>query len=134
MCFTKKGWISGISAGILLNVFSFIFSYLVPGKNAWYAEQFPEMMGLLGMIVMIISYFIPGLIMGLGYEMINGSLPWKGTKKGVIFGVGVWLLAGTMWPIMMISYAPMMLWVSEFITGFVSYAIVGLVIYHLNKK
>jgi len=134
MCFTKKGWISGIVAGILLNIFSFIFSALVPGRNAWYAQAFPDMMGTVGMIVLIVAYFIPGLVMGLAYDVVHSTLPWKGLKKGMGFGIGAWLLAGTMWPIMMISYAPMSLWIPEFIIGFVNYSIVGTIIYLVSKR
>ncbi|MFH0869185.1 MAG: hypothetical protein V1839_03085 [archaeon] len=134
MCITKKGWISGIVAGILLNVFNFIFGALVPGRSAWYATAFPGMSNALGMIVLIIAFFIPGLVMGLAYDIVHSAMPWKKWKKGLALGIGTWLLAGTMWPIMMISYAPTALWIAEFITGFANYVIVGMVVYLVDRR
>ena len=134
MCFTKKGVVSGIIAGVLINLFALVWNLLVPGRSMWYAQAFPGMASMLGLIVTVVSFFIPGLVMGLAYDVVNKSLPWKDWKKGFAFGVGVWLLAGLMWPIMMISYAPTSIWLAEFITGFVQYAIVGLAIEAVYKK
>jgi len=133
MCITKKGIVSGIVASLVLMVLSFLFG-MIPGQTEWYMEMFPGMANLLGLITTYGSYFVVGMVMGIAYDITNKTLPWKAWKKGFVFGVGAWLLAGTMWPIMMISFAPATLWIIEFIKGFVIYSAAGLTIYFVSNK
>ncbi len=129
---SKRSLMGGIVAGIALNVMSFAFGFL-PGKNEFYRQMFPGMISLIGMATMIGSLLLIGIFMGLIYGVINTSLPGKKLKKGAIYGLMVFLLAGTMWPIMMISFAPVYIWLSELIVGLVEFVIAGIivsVIYH----
>ena len=123
----KKGLATGIVAGILLIIISFI-SMLYPATGEWYRETFPQMTNPAGMLTGPISSFIMGLIMGLIYSIIHSSIPGKGLGKGVRYGIMVWLLVGLMWPIMMMSFAPANIWIMELLIGVVSYSIVGAVI------
>lgn len=134
MCITKKGIISGIVASLVMIVLSFLFGMIMPGQTEWYMQMFPGMANLLGLATRYSSYFVVGIVLGIAYDITNKALPWKAWKKGLAFGVGAWLLAGTMWPIMMISFAPATLWITEFITGFVIYSAAGLTIHVVSNK
>lgn len=129
----KKGLITGIVAGFLLIITSFI-SMLNVATSDWYSKTFPQMMNPAGMLAGPISSFVMGLIMGLIYSIFHSSIPGKGLGKGVRYGVIVWLLAGLMWPIMMISFAPANIWIMELLTGIVAYSIVGAVISLIYQK
>ena len=134
MCITKKGIVSGIVASLVMIILSFLFSMIIPGQTEWYLKMFPGMANMLGLITTYSSYFVIGIVMGVAYDMVNKALPWKAWKKGFVFGIGAWLLAGTMWPIMMISFAPAYLWIAEFISGFILYSAAGLTIYFVGNK
>jgi hypothetical protein len=60
--------------------------------------------------------------------VINSAVPGEGTRKGVNYGIMVWLLAGLMWPIMMMGFAPVYMWITELVSGLISYSIAGAVI------
>jgi mannose/fructose/N-acetylgalactosamine-specific phosphotransferase system component IIC len=46
----------------------------------------------------------------------------------------VWLLAGLMWPFMMMGFAPAYMWITELISGLITYSIAGAVIAIIYKK
>lgn len=123
----KKGLVTGIVAGVLLIIISFA-SMLNPATGEWYSITFPQMMTPAGMLAGPISSFVMGLMMGLVYSIIHNSIPGEGMGKGVRYGIIVWLLAGLMWPIMMMSFAPPHIWIVELLTGLVAYSIVGAVL------
>ena len=129
----KKGLISGIVAGIVMLVIGSAF-VIVPGATEWYSETFPEMLSPLAMSAMMASIILLGIFMGLIYSVINAAIPGEGARKGVNYGFMVWLLAGLMWPIMMIGFAPAYLWITELISGLVTYSIAGAVIAILYEK
>ena len=123
----KKGLISGIIAAIVLNIIYFILM-IVTNTGEWYKSKFPEMMTPEAMWTGTLSLFLIGIFMGLIYSVVNSAIPGDVTRKGMNFGIMVWLLAGTMWPIMMIAFAPANIWILELISGLISYSIAGAVI------
>lgn len=129
----KKGLISGIAAGVVLTVIGFAFM-MVLGTGDWYSATFPQMMSPGAMWAMTFSIFIVGLLMGLVYSVINSAVPGKGVRKGVNYGIIVWLLAGLMWPFMMMGFAPVYIWLIELISGLISYSVTGAVIAIVYEK
>lgn len=104
----RKGLVSGIIAGIVIVVIGFVFM-MVPGASEWYSATFPEMVTSKAMWTMMISIWLIGVFMGLIYSVISSAVPGEGLRKGVNYGIMVWLLAGVMWPVMMMAFAPVFL-------------------------
>lgn len=129
----KKGVLAGVVAGIVLNIVSFVFGML-PGKKEWYTATFPQMMNMQGLAAMFTSMFLIGVFMGIIYDLINDALPGSKTKKGFVYGIIVWLLAGTMWPVMMMGFASTYQWLSELLIGLVEYIIAGTVVAYIYGK
>lgn len=123
----KKGLISGIIGGFVLLILGFVLM-TITGTEEWYNTTFPQMVTTAGMWAMLASMILMGLFMGLIYSVINEAVPGKGIKKGINYGIMVWLLAGLLWPIMMMAFAPALMWIAELITGFIAYSITGAVI------
>lgn len=120
----KKGLISGIIAGIVMLIIGSAFM-MIPGVTEWYTEKFPEMMAPTAMSIMMVGVVLGGIIMGLVYSVINSAIPGEGARKGLNYGIMVWLLAGLTWPIMMMGFAPAYLWIAELINGLIMYSIAG---------
>jgi hypothetical protein len=129
----KKGLVAGIVAGILMLVIGSAFM-MVPGATQWYSETFPEMVSPLAMSAMMAGIVLIGIFMGLIYSVLNPAIPGEGARKGLNYGVMVWLLAGLMWPIMLLGFAPAYMWITELISGLVSYSIAGAVIAIIYEK
>jgi uncharacterized membrane protein YagU involved in acid resistance len=129
----KKGLISGIIAAIVLSIIYFILM-MVTNTGEWYSITFPEMMTTEAMWTGTFSIVLIGIFMGLIYSVINSAVPGMGTRKGLNYGFMVWLLAGVMWPIMMIAFAPFNIWIIELISGLISYSITGVIIAIIYEK
>ena len=129
----KKGLITGIIAAIVLIIISFILM-MVTNTGEWYNSIFPEMMTSEAMWTWTLSILLIGIFMGLIYSVINSAVPGLGTRKGLNYGFMVWLLAGLMWPVMMIGFAPAYIWIIELISGLISYSIAGAVIAIIYEK
>jgi uncharacterized membrane protein YagU involved in acid resistance len=129
----KKGLISGIIAAIVLTIIFFILM-MVTNTGEWYSATFPEMMTPEAMWTGTLSTLLVGMFMGLIYSVINSAVPGMGMRKGLNYGFIVWLLAGSMWPIMMIAFAPANIWMLELISGLISYSITGAVIAIIYEK
>jgi len=123
----KKGLISGIIAGIVMLIIGSAFM-MIPGVTEWYTEKFPEMMAPTAMSIMTVGVVLGGIFMGLVYSVINSAIPGEGARKGLYYGIMVWLLAGLTWPIMIMGFAPAYLWIAELINGLITYSIVGAVL------
>jgi uncharacterized membrane protein YagU involved in acid resistance len=123
----KKGVASGIVAGIVLLIVDFILA-MVPGSSEWYSATFPSMVSQSGMLIWMASVFVVGFFMGLIYSVLNSAISGESIKKGAKYGVMVWLVAGLMWPIMMVSMTPAYLVVVELVSGLIGYVITGAVI------
>jgi len=132
----KKGVISGIIAGIVMLLIGLVFMMIpfTPGLTQWYSVTFPEMSSPMAMSIMMAGIVVIGIFMGLVYSVINSAIPGEGARKGVNYGIMVWLLAGLMWPIMMMGFAPAYLWITELINGLITYSIAGAVIAIIYKK
>ena len=120
----KKGVISGIVAGIVMLIIGSAFM-MIPGVTEWYTVTFPEMMAPTAMSIMTVGVVLGGIIMGLVYSVINSAIPGEGARKGVNYGIMVWLLAGLTWPIMIMGFAPAYLWIAGMINGLITYSIAG---------
>ena len=132
----KKGVISGIIAGIVMLLIGLVFMMIpfTPGLTQWYSVTFPEMSSPMAMSIMMAGIVVIGIFMGLVYSVINSAIPGEGARKGVNYGIMVWLLAGLMWPIMMMGFAPAYMWITELINGLITYSIAGAVIAIIYKK
>ena len=132
----KKGVISGIIAGIVMLLIGLVFMMIpfTPGLTQWYSVTFPEMSSPMAMSIMMTGIVVIGIFMGLVYSVINSAIPGEGARKGVNYGIMVWLLAGLMWPIMMMGFAPAYMWITELINGLITYSIAGAVIAIIYKK
>jgi len=132
----KKGVISGIIAGIVMLLIGLVFMMIpfTPGVTQWYSVTFPEMSSPMAMSIMMAGIVLIGIFMGLVYSVINSAIPGEGARKGVNYGIMVWLLAGLMWPIMMMGFAPAYMWITELINGLITYSIAGAVIAIIYKK
>ena len=132
----KKGAISGIIAGIVMLLIGLVFMMIpfTPGLTQWYSVTFPEMSSPMAMSIMMAGIVLSGIFMGLVYSVINSAIPGEGARKGVNYGFMVWLLAGLMWPIMMMGFAPAYMWITELINGLITYSIAGAVIAIIYKK
>lgn len=129
----KRCLLAGILAGIVMNVISFLFG-LLPGKSDFYTQMFPGLMSLGGLIAMVASNFLIGIFMGLIYGVVEKSLSGSKVKKGLVFGLIVFLLAGTMWPVMMMGFVSAYFWITELVAGLVTYLLGGLVVAGIYKK
>jgi hypothetical protein len=125
----KKGITSGVVAGIVLVVLSFVSGALMPANTEWYMQMFPEM----GLSSMVLSTFLTGLFMGLVYSVVGPSVPGEGTRKGVNYGVMVWLFAGVMWPVMASSFAPVGIWLGDLVANLILYSVAGAVLVKVYK-
>lgn len=129
----KKGFISGIIAGIVLIIIGYGLM-MVTGTGEWYSATFPEMTTPEAMGTGTLSVVLIGIFMGLIYSVVHTAVPGEGTRKGLNYGIMVWLLAGLMWPVMMIAFAPAAIWILELVSGLISYSIAGAVIAILYEK
>jgi len=132
----KKGVISGIIAGIVMLLIGSAFMVIpfTTGVTQWYSVTFPEMSSPRAMSTMTAGIILMGIFMGLVYSVINSAIPGEGARKGLNYGIMVWLLAGLMWPIMMMGFAPAYMWITELINGLITYSIAGAVIAIIYKK
>jgi len=126
----KKGILSGIVAGVVLIALGFIFSMLYPAYNEWYMTVFAEM----NMTMMWVSTMLLGIFMGIIYSIVGSTIPGTGYKKGFNYGILVWLLAGLMWPIMAIGYAPVMITIFDLVTGLIMYGLAGVALVLVYEK
>ena len=88
----------------------------------------------MNMTWMWVATMLTGIFMGLIYSIIGKSIPGKGYRKGFNYGVLVWLLAGIMWPIMAIGYAPLMITIYDLITGLIMYGLAGVALAAVYNK
>ena len=128
----KKGIISGIVGGIVFTLASLTFA-MIPWTSEWYMKAFPQMTTAFAMVMWALSYFAIGLFMGIVYSVVSKAVPGEGAKKGMNYGFMVWLL-GLMWPIMMVGFAPVNVWLTSMITALITYTLTGLTIAGIYKK
>jgi uncharacterized membrane protein YagU involved in acid resistance len=129
----KNGIIAGIAAGIILVIISSLFM-MIPGITEWYSTTMAFMSGPGAMTAIMVSIFMMGIFMGIVYSVVNSAVPGVGMRKGVNYGIMVWLLAGLMWPIMMMGFAPAYVWTVEIISGLINYSIAGAVLAIIYEK
>jgi hypothetical protein len=120
----RKGAVLGIVGGVVFALVGFSFM-LVPWSSAWYSTMFPQMVGPGAALAMAAAVFAAGLFMGLVYSVIGPAVPGAGAKRGLTYGFVVWLLAGLMWPIMMVGFAPPLVWITELASGLITHLVTG---------
>jgi uncharacterized membrane protein len=125
----KKGMVSGVVVGIVLVMLGFVSGMLMPANNEWYMQMFPD----ISLTSMVLSMFLMGPFMGLVYSVVEPSIPGEGLRKGINYGVIVWLFAGVMWPVMASSFAPLSIWLGDLIANLILYAIAGAVLVTVYK-
>lgn len=94
-----KGVLSGIIGGITFIFVSFLLRILFSGIMNQYTDDFisvarPEVMNpSINIYILIYSiYIIFGIIIGLFYTMLKGSIPGKNfLTKGIVYGLIVWV-------------------------------------------
>lgn len=129
----KKGLLSGIGAGIVLLIVDSLAMF-IPTTSAWYKTTFPQMTTGSGIVALFISIIIMGLVMGMVYSLVRMSIPGNGMRKGMNYGIMVWLLAGLMWPVMMMGFAPLTIGIIELVSGLVSYVIASIMLTSIYEK
>ncbi len=102
----------------------FVSGMLMPANNEWYMQMFPD----ISLTSMVLSMFLMGPFMGLVYSVVEQSVPGEGLRKGINYGVMVWLFAGVMWPVMASSFAPVSIWLGDLISNLILYTIAGAVL------
>jgi uncharacterized membrane protein YagU involved in acid resistance len=130
----KKGIVSGIVATIVFFIVSFILEMLYPPRNAWFIQNFPEMMTGNGAMFFFLSMIVLGLAMGIFYDIFRQAISGQGIKKGLKYGIIVFILGGLMFPIMMLGYAPTDIAISEIVFSLINYSIVGIAIEMVYSK
>jgi uncharacterized membrane protein len=125
----KNGILPGIVVGIVLVLLSIVSGILMPANSEWYMQMFPKM----SLLSMTLSIFLTGLFMGLVYSVIEASVPGENVRKGINFGVIVWLFSGVMWPVMASSFAPVSIWLVDLIANLILYSIAGAVLVKVYK-
>ena len=103
---------------------------IYPAYSEWYMTMFTDM----NMNMMWISTIIFGIFMGLVYSVVGKAVPGKKCRKGFNYGLMVWLLAGLMWPLMSIGFAPFMISMYDLITGFITYGLAGIALVKVYEK
>jgi uncharacterized membrane protein YagU involved in acid resistance len=125
----KKGILPGVVAGVVLVVLGFVMGMLMPANTEWYMQMFPD----ISLSIMTLSMFLVGLFMGLVYSVVSPSVPGVGVRKGVNFGIIVWLFAGVMWPVMASSFAPVSIWLGDLVANLLLYSVAGAVMVKVYK-
>lgn len=98
----KQGFVSGVLAGIVMIIIGAIFGGLTGPLYAETPQLWKPMEPLINWLVgMWIINIIIGIIFGLVYGKIQQGIPGGGTKKGLYYGLILWLV-GTI-PGMMIT-------------------------------
>ena len=125
----KKNLIPGIVAAVVLVVLGFVMSMIYPASTAWYMEAFASM----NMTMMWLGTALVGIFMGLFYGVVGKAIPGKGLRKGINYGLMIWLFAGVMWPVMAIGWAPLNITIFDLVGGAVTYALTGAAIAKVSK-
>lgn len=92
----KKVLIGGIAAGIAILVVSFVVDWLITAAlpydifslGGMRAQEDPMM------ALFLLHPWVLGFAMSIAFQKVKGSFKSTGLRRGTVFGVMVWLLAG----------------------------------------
>ena len=84
----KSGLTAGFIAGLLSGIFSAIITYLGLSIGL-YGVKTSIINAAVAMLLLTIFF---GTLFGLLYERIYGSIPYEGVKKGLFFGLMIWVI------------------------------------------
>ncbi len=123
-----RGFLGGIAFGIIGEIFGFLIYGVLFMKWTAEAHQIWRPMDSLHMrIGMPLADIFSGLMVALAYAILYNGIPGTGIKKGIIFGLILWLItrfAGELFFYVM-SPIPFMLVIAGWIHGFIVGALGG---------
>lgn len=132
-----RGILGGISFGIIGEIFGFLIYGVFFMKWTAEAHQVWRPMESLHMrIGMPLADILGGLMVALAYAILYKGIPGSGIKKGVIFGLILWLItrfAGELFFYVM-SPIPFMLVIAGWIHGLIQGSLGGLAIAAIYGK
>jgi len=129
----KKVIIGGILAGLAMVAIVFVIHPLTLDLIA----MSPSVMWKpASPVLLAVYYFVVGFILAYAYSVLKNSVPGSGIKKGVIFGLLVFLLGmipglGITWITMNIRNKLIFMWL---IMGILEYIAAGTVIQIVDEK
>lgn len=130
-----KGYIAGLIAGFASAIVMIIFNY----SGLWealsvYRYGYIPVDVQISVLFEIIYGTIWGIIWGVFYAYFYDTIPSKGVKKGLTYGLIIWMITGLRFAVISIPYGGY-LWTTPFaISTFFSIAITyGLLIGYLYK-
>ena len=138
----KKTIVIGVIIGIVSMVYSWLtcgwlFSgiYRIEPTNIWkFSADTALPVGQ--MIFMFLANILLGVILAGVYAYIKGGIPGSGIKKGLCFGLIVWLvgtLPGLFATYMFITIAGAVIWY-WLVMGLIKYLILGVIIAKMIKE
>jgi hypothetical protein len=131
----KKGIIAGLVAGVVILIIGNLSGFLFAVDYTKTPELWKPMTGN-WLYNMIAIDFVEGIIYGIVFTLIYSGIPGNGWKKGLNYGLIVWLVATV--PGMLMTYftmaVPDMIVVSWTVGGLISLVIAGPVIAIIHDK
>src|SRR3990170_2566365 len=132
-----RGILGGISFGIIGEIFGFLIYGVLFMKWSEQASQlWRPMESLHWRIGMPLADIFSGLMVALAYAILYKGIPGTGIKKGLIFGLILWLitrLAGELF-FYVISPIPLMLVIAGWIHGLIVGAAGGMAVAAIYGK
>ncbi len=129
------GVIAGLVSGIVSSLLVFVsLSIGLLGANIIVsASQLQKTNSAISMILLTVIF---GTIVALIYSKFYDSIPGKGLKKGLYFGLMIWFIKDIMGAayIVLPMMQPAIIGVNVIVVGFYLWVIYGLVIGYLYKK
>jgi len=131
----KKGIIAGIAAGVVVLAIGMLLGSLLGAEYTATPQLWKPMTGNWWYYMIVID-LVEGIIYGLVFGIVMNGIPGNGWKKGLNYGLILWLV-GTV-PGMLMTYSTMavpdMIVASWLFGGLISLAIAGPVIAVIYNK
>jgi len=131
----KKGIIAGLAAGVVILAVGMLSGSMLGAQYTATPQLWKPMTGN-WWYDMIVVDLIEGIIYGLVFTVVYNGIPGNGWKKGLNYGLILWLVATV--PGMMMTYSTMavpdMIVASWLFGGLISFLIAGPVIAILYDK
>ncbi|MCS4541620.1 MAG: hypothetical protein HY929_04770 [Euryarchaeota archaeon] len=131
----KKGIIAGIAAGVVFLVVGMVSGFIFSPEYAATPQLWKPMTGAWWYQIIALN-FLEGILYGLIFSVLYNGIPGKGWKRGLNFGLILWLVATV--PGMSMTYltmaVPNTIVLSWTIGGLISLVIAGPVITVVYEK